>query len=87
MAVQVYQAKLLRIMDESGPDPAPSRTDFALCDTKSTAQVISPVIANLVILQHHLWLNLTENKDADKTALLDSRLSLWLSWFRSGWLR
>ncbi|XP_048036007.1 sialoadhesin-like [Megalobrama amblycephala] len=49
---QVFQAKLLRSMDESGFD-APAFRD----------------------LQHHLWLNLTEIKDADKMAFLDAPVS------------
>lgn len=36
------------------------------------AQAISHVMANLVVLERHLWLNLTEIKDADKTVFLDS---------------
>lgn len=81
MAVlQVYQAKLLRAMDESGPDPAAfkelrSATNLALRSTKSTAQAIDHAMASLVVLESHLWLNLTEIKDADKTALLDSPVS------------
>lgn len=31
--------------------------------------------ANLVVLESHLWLNLSEIKDANKTVLLDSPVS------------
>lgn len=78
MAVlQVFQAKLLQAMDESGPDPAAFRelrsaTDLALSATKATVQAIGRSTANLVVLEHHLWLNLTEIKEADKVPFLDS---------------
>ncbi|ROL45289.1 hypothetical protein DPX16_17900 [Anabarilius grahami] len=77
--LQVFQAKLLRSMDESGTD-APtfrelrSATDLALRATKATAQVIGHSMASLVVLELHLWLNLTEIKEADKVAFLDARL-------------
>lgn len=32
-------------------------------------------MANLVVLEHHLWLNLTETNGADRMALLDSPVS------------
>lgn len=52
-------------MDESGPDPAAfkellSASDLALSATKTTAQAIACVMASLVVLESHLWLNLTE---------------------------
>ncbi len=81
MAVlQVFQAKLLRSMDESGPDPAAfkelrSATDLALHATKMTAQVIGRSMASLVVLERHLWLNLTEIKGADKVPFLHSPVS------------
>lgn len=55
-----------------GPDPAFFRemhreTDLAVRTTKT--------MANLVVLEHHLWLNLLEIKDADKAAFLDSLVS------------
>ncbi|KAL1279879.1 hypothetical protein QQF64_014479, partial [Cirrhinus molitorella] len=81
MAVlQVYQAKLLRALDESGPDQSSfkdlrSATDLALRATKMTAQAISRSMASLVVLKRHLWLNLTEIKDADKVPFLDSPVS------------
>ncbi len=76
-ALQVFQAKLLQAMDESGPDPATFRelrsaTDLALLATKTTAQAIGRSMPSLV---DHLWLNLTEIKNADRTAFLDSPVS------------
>ncbi len=81
MAVlQVYQAKLLSVIDESEPDPATLRelrsaTDLALRATKTTAQAIGRSIASLVVLERHLWLTLTEIKDADKVSFLDASMS------------
>ncbi|ROL44250.1 hypothetical protein DPX16_4319 [Anabarilius grahami] len=77
---QVFQAKLLRSLDESGVDePAfrdlRSATDLALRATKATAQAIGHSMASLVVLERHLWLNLTEIKDLDKTAFLDAPVS------------
>ncbi|MCJ8740105.1 hypothetical protein PDJAM_G00055060 [Pangasius djambal] len=77
MAVlQVFQAKLLQVMDESGPDSAAfkelrSATDLALRATKATAQAIGRSMANLVVLERHLWLNLTEIKEVDKVPFLE----------------
>ncbi|XDV15321.1 hypothetical protein PO909_015439 [Leuciscus waleckii] len=81
MAVlQVFQAKLLRSMDESGPEleafrDLRSATDLALWATKSTAQAIGRSMENLTVLERHLWLNLTEMKDADRAGFLDSPIS------------
>ncbi|ROL54791.1 hypothetical protein DPX16_23237 [Anabarilius grahami] len=77
---QVFQAKLLRSLDESGIEtPAfkdlRSATDLALRATKATAQAIGRSMASLVVLERHLWLNLTEIKDQDKTAFLDAPVS------------
>lgn len=63
MAVlQVCQDKLLHKMDETGPDLAAfkqlrSATNLGLNATKSMAQAIRRVMANLVVLERHLWLN------------------------------
>ena len=75
--LQAFQAKLLRSMDESGPDPDTfkdlrSATDLALRATKTTAQALGRNMASLVVMERHLWLNLTEIRDADKSAFLDS---------------
>lgn len=78
--LQVFQAKLLWDMDESGRDPNAftelrTATDLALRATKATAQAISKAMTNLVVLECHLWLNLTEIRDAEKMAFLDSPVS------------
>ncbi len=81
MAVlQVYQAKLLSVVDESEPDPATLRelrsaTDLALRATKTTAQAIGRSMASLVVLERHLWLTLAEIKDADRVSFLDAPIS------------
>ncbi len=81
MAVlQVYQAKLLSAVDESEPDPATLRelrsaTDLALRATKTTAQAIGRSMASLVVLERHLWLTLTEIKDADRVSFHDAPIS------------
>ncbi len=81
MAVlRVYQAKLLSAVDESEPDPATLRelrsaTDLALRATKTTAQAIGRSMASLVVLERHLWLTLTEIKDADRVSFLDAPIS------------
>ncbi|ROI27692.1 hypothetical protein DPX16_23014 [Anabarilius grahami] len=64
MAVlQVYQAKLLHDMDESGPDPAMFKE-------------LRSAMASLVVLACHLCINFTEIKNADRRMLLDSPISL-----------
>ncbi|ROL54892.1 hypothetical protein DPX16_12761 [Anabarilius grahami] len=77
---QVFQAKLLRSMDESGVEESAFRdlrsaTDLALRATKAATQAIGRSMASLVVLERHLWLNLTEIKDQDKTAFLDAPVS------------
>ncbi len=78
MAVlQVLQTKLLISTDESGPETATLRelrsaTDLTLCATKATAQAIGHSMASLVVLERHLWLTLTEIKEADKVPFLDA---------------
>ncbi len=42
-----------------------SATDLALHTTKMTAQAIGRSMPSLVVLERHLWLNLTEMKDVD----------------------
>lgn len=39
-------------------------TDLVLQATKTTVQAIGRAMASLVVLELHLWLNLTEFKDA-----------------------
>ncbi|KAL0168644.1 hypothetical protein M9458_036866, partial [Cirrhinus mrigala] len=65
--LQVYQAKLLRGMDESGPD----LTEFKdLCSVTDLASK-----ASLVVLECHIWLTFTEIKNTDKVPFLDSPVS------------
>ncbi len=71
VVLQVFQAQLLSSMNESEPNPATLRelrsaTDLALHATKTTAQAIGRSMASLVVLERHLWLTLTEIKDAEK---------------------
>ncbi|KAL0163783.1 hypothetical protein M9458_039536, partial [Cirrhinus mrigala] len=78
--LQVFQAKLLAQSDKSALDPATlmelrSATDLALRATKATAQAIGRSMASLVVLERHLWLTLTEIKDADKVPFLDAPIS------------
>lgn len=73
MAVlQVFQAKLLRNMDESGPSPDAFKevhTDLVLRGTEATTQAICKATANLVVL------NLRVIRDADRVAFLESPVS------------
>lgn len=67
-------------MDETGPDPASfkdlrSASDLALHATKVATQAVGRAMASLVILERHLWLTLTDIKDTDRVALLDSPVS------------
>ncbi|KAL0151578.1 hypothetical protein M9458_053095 [Cirrhinus mrigala] len=78
--LQVFQAKLLAQSDKSALDPATltelrRATDLALRATKATAQAIGRSMASLVVLERHLWLTLTEIKDADKVPFLDAPIS------------
>ncbi len=78
--LQVFQAQLLRYMDEAGPDPTAFRelrrwTDLALCATKTMAQAIGRSMASLVVLKRHLCLMLMEIKDTDKVPFLDLPVS------------
>ncbi|XP_016084695.1 ankyrin-1a [Sinocyclocheilus grahami] len=71
------KAKLLHTMDKSSQSSDVFRelrtaTDLALCANKATAQAIGMAMANLVVLERHLWLNLKEIRDAAKFAFLDS---------------
>lgn len=75
MAVlQLFQAKLPRFMDESGQvyqealKELCTATDLALHTMKAMAQAIGKTMTSLVMLECHLWLNLTEIRDAEKIA-------------------
>ncbi len=52
-----------------------SATDLALCATKATAQAIGRSMSSLIVLEHHLWLTMTEMKEADKVPFLDAPVS------------
>ncbi len=80
-SLQIFQAKLLLCIDESGPEPAAfkelrSVTNLALHATKTTAQAVGRSMASLVVLERHLWLTPMEIKNADKVPFLDSPDSL-----------
>ncbi len=80
MAVlQVFQAKMLA-SEEAGLDSASLRDlrsaiDLALRATKATAQAIGRSMSSLIVLEHHLWLMMTEMKEADKVPFLDAPVS------------
>ncbi len=80
MAVlQVFHAKMLTI-EEAGLDAASLRdlrsvTHLALRATKATAQAIGHSMSSLMVLEHHLWLTMTEMKEVDKVPFLDAPVS------------
>lgn len=49
--------------------------NLALHVMKATVHAIGKTMASLVVLERHLWLNITEIKDAEKMAFLDSLVS------------
>ncbi len=80
MAVlQVFQAKMLA-NEDAGLDSASLRnlrsaTDLTLHATKATAQAIGRSMSSLIVLECHLWLTMTEMKEADKIPFLDAPIS------------
>ncbi len=65
---------------EAGLDSASLRdlrsmTDLPLRTTKATAQAIRPSMFSLIVLEHHLWLTMTEMKEADKVRFLPAPVS------------
>lgn len=62
MVLQVFQVKLLCTMDETGQ----SSDAFRKLHTANEQLAIGKAMADLVVLECHLWLNLTEIKDTDK---------------------
>ncbi|KAL0188184.1 hypothetical protein M9458_015283, partial [Cirrhinus mrigala] len=67
-------------LDEKGPDPESLRklrtaADLALAASKKVAQGIGRNMGSLVVLHRHLWLTLTEMRDAEKRQLLDAPVS------------
>ncbi len=68
MAVlQVFQAKMLTSEEAS--------LYLALRATKATAQAIGRSMSSLVVLERHLWLMITQMKEADKVPFLDAPVS------------
>lgn len=49
-----------------------SETDLALQATKVIVQALGPAMSTLVVLEHHLWLNLAKMSDAEKVSFLDA---------------
>ncbi len=77
--LQVFQAKMLG-NEEAGLDSASFRdlrsaTDLALHATKATAQAIGRSMSSLIVLECHLWLTMTEMKEADKVHFLGAPIS------------
>ncbi len=74
MAVlQVFQAKMLA-SEEAGLDAASFRdlrntADLALRATKATVQAIGQSMSSLIVLERHLWLTMTEMKEAYKVKI------------------
>ncbi|KAF4101537.1 hypothetical protein G5714_017969 [Onychostoma macrolepis] len=50
-------------------------TDLTLQALKATAQAIGKTMASLIVMEQHLWLNLTEIRDTEKMAFFDSPVS------------
>ncbi|ROL43678.1 hypothetical protein DPX16_21803 [Anabarilius grahami] len=79
--MQAYQGVLLKDLgesDEVGVDLIHElrlTADLALRATKETAKSVGRSMPALVATERHLWLNLTEIKDKDKTFLLDAPLN------------
>ncbi len=85
----MYQAKLLKSLDESGPDPEVFKElqramDLALRAKKVTAQAIGRNMGNLVVLHRHLWFTLTELKYSENGPSGRSRESLMALWSSGG---
>ncbi len=80
MAVlQVFQTKMLT-NEEAGLDSAfvrdlRSATELALRATKATDNAIRHSMASLIVLECHLWLTMTEMKEADKVPFLGAPVS------------
>ncbi len=49
-----------------------STTDLALRTTKAAAQDLGRSMSSLIMLERHLWLTMTEMKEADKVPFLDA---------------
>lgn len=82
MAVlQAYQADVLKDMDEGAGLTLETvkelwrATDLALRLMKHTARAVGLSMVGLVTVEIHLWLNLTEIREQDKTFLLNIPIS------------
>ncbi|CAM4616073.1 unnamed protein product [Leuciscus chuanchicus] len=78
--LQVYQAKMLRDMHEGRTDPGlfdelRAATDLALRATKVTARSLGLVMSTAVVQERHLWLNLADMREPERTRLLDAPIS------------
>ncbi|KAL0152661.1 hypothetical protein M9458_052384, partial [Cirrhinus mrigala] len=78
--LQVYQAKVLKDLDEGVPNPElfqelRSVTDNVLRATKVTAQALGRAMSTMVVQERHLWLKLAEMWDAEKVSFLDGPIS------------
>ncbi|KAG1925197.1 hypothetical protein F2P79_025690, partial [Pimephales promelas] len=79
--LQAYQADLLREIDEREEVSADAirelrrATDLAFCATKEKAKSVGRSMAALVATERHLWLNLSEIKEKDRSVLLDAPMS------------
>ena len=78
--LQVYQAQMLRDMHEGRTDPGlvdelRAATDLALRATKVTARSLGLVMSTAVVQERHLWLNLADMCEPDRTRLLDAPIS------------
>ncbi len=63
--------------EEAGRDAASLRDprstkDLALRATKATSKAIGHSMSSLVVLERHLWLTMTEMKEADKVPFLEA---------------
>ncbi len=77
VVLQMLQAKLLCGMDESGQDSntfKEQQMTGSVCN-ESNGAGNRQSMANLVVLECHLWLYLTEIRDPEKMAFLDSPVS------------
>ncbi|XDV32448.1 hypothetical protein PO909_003253 [Leuciscus waleckii] len=79
--LQVMQAKLLKSMDGAASADAGvirdlrSATDLALVATKRAAQAVGRSMGYLVVLHRHIWLTLSDVKDADRKTLLNAPIT------------
>ncbi len=82
MAVlQAYQADLLKDLYKGqglSPDEIAElcrTTDLALCSTKQAATAMGRYMAAMVVMERHLWVNLTDIGKKEKGSLLDAPVS------------